>query len=54
MSDKQDVTKVQTMDVNIDELLGQPGADSIMTPTEDEKPKKTVFSSLLTLRITCI
>ena len=45
MSDKQDVTKVQTMDVNIDELLGQPGADSIMTPTEDEKPKKTVFSS---------
>ena len=45
MSDKQDVTKVQTMDINIDELLGQPGADSIMTPTEDEKPKKTVFSS---------
>ena len=38
----QDSTTVGQVDVNIDELFGNPGAESIMLP-EDEKPK-TMFS----------
>jgi hypothetical protein len=36
-------TTVEQVDVNIDEIFGMPGADNIMLPSEDEKPK-TMFS----------
>jgi hypothetical protein len=39
-----DTTTVDQVDVNLDELFGTPGADSIMLPTEEEE-KKTVFSN---------
>jgi hypothetical protein len=39
----QDSTKVEQVDVNIDDLFGAPGAESVMLPTEEEKPK-SVFS----------
>jgi hypothetical protein len=39
----QDSTKVEQVDINIDEMFGMPGAESIMLPAEEEKPK-TMFS----------
>jgi hypothetical protein len=39
----QDTTKVDQVDVNIDEMFGLPGAESVMLPSEDEKPK-SMFS----------
>ena len=42
----QDSTTVDLVDVNIDELFGTPGAESIMLPSdgkEDDKPK-SMFS----------
>jgi hypothetical protein len=42
----QDSTTVEQVDVNIDELFGMPGAESVMLPTDsklEEKPK-SVFS----------
>lgn len=42
----QDLTSVEQVDVDIDAMFGQPGADSIMLPTEEKEPeKKTVFTS---------
>jgi hypothetical protein len=38
-----DTTTVGQADVNIDELFGIPGADSIMLPADEEKPK-TMFT----------
>ena len=38
-----DTTTVGQADVNLDEIFGTPGADSVMLPAEEEKPK-TVFS----------
>ena len=39
-----DSTTVEQVDINIDEIFGSPGADSIMLPeTETEKPK-SMFS----------
>jgi hypothetical protein len=35
----QDSTTVEQVDVNIDEIFGMPGADSVMLPAEEEKPK---------------
>jgi len=35
----QDSTTVGQVDVNIDEIFGMPGADSVMLPAEEEKPK---------------
>ena len=42
-----DSTKVEQVDVNLDEIFGAPGAESIMLPAdgEEEEKKKTVFSS---------
>jgi microsomal dipeptidase-like Zn-dependent dipeptidase len=37
MAENKDNTTVQTQDINLDELLGTPGAENIMVPTE-EKP----------------
>jgi hypothetical protein len=38
-----DSTSVSQVDVNIDEIFGMPGAESIMLPEEEEKPK-SIFS----------
>ena len=39
----QDSTLVGNVDVNIDEMFGMPGAENVMLPVEEEKPK-SVFS----------
>jgi len=39
----QDSTIVGNVDVNIDEMFGMPGAENVMLPVEEEKPK-SVFS----------
>jgi hypothetical protein len=39
----QDTTTVGQADVNIDELFGMPGAESVMLPVDEEKPK-SMFS----------
>jgi len=39
----QDSTKVEQVDVNIDEMFGMPGAENVMLPADEEKPK-TMFS----------
>lgn len=39
MAETKDNTTVQTQDINLDELLGTPGAENIMVPTsKEEKP----------------
>jgi hypothetical protein len=39
----QDSTKVEQVDINIDEMFGMPGAENVMLPADEEKPK-TMFS----------
>ena len=39
-----DTTTVGQVDVNLDEIFGTPGADSIMLPSGEEEEKKSVFS----------
>jgi len=39
----QDSTRVEQIDINIDEMFGMPGADSVMLPADEEKPK-SMFS----------
>ena len=39
----QDSTKVEQIDVNIDEMFGMPGAENVMLPADEEKPK-SMFS----------
>jgi hypothetical protein len=39
----QDSTKVEQVDINIDEMFGMPGAESVMLPADEEKPK-SMFS----------
>ena len=39
----EDSTAVEQVDVNIDEIFGMPGAESVMLPAEEEKPK-SIFS----------
>ena len=39
----KDSTTVEKVDVNIDELFGMPGAESVMLPADEEKPK-SMFS----------
>lgn len=43
MADNKDTTTVQTQDINLDELLGTPGAENIMVPTSKEE-KPSVFT----------
>ena len=45
----QDSTTVEEVDVNLDEIFGQPGAESIMLPAEEVEPepqekKSNIFS----------
>ena len=45
----QDSTTVEEVDVNIDEIFGQPGAESIILPAEEVEPeveetKSKIFS----------
>ena len=37
MSDNKETTTVQTADINLDELLGTPGAENIMLPDSGEE-----------------
>jgi hypothetical protein len=39
-----DTTTVGQVDVNLDEIFGTPGADSIMLPSGEEEEKKSLFS----------
>ena len=42
----QDSTTVEQVDVNIDELFGMPGAESVMLPNDKSEPeKKSVFTA---------
>ena len=43
MAENKDNTTVQTQDINLDELLGIPGAENIMVPTSKEE-KPNVFT----------
>jgi hypothetical protein len=45
VEEPQESTTVEQVEVNIDEIFGQPGADSVMLPEEEkEEEKNTVFS----------
>ena len=48
-----DATTVAQVDVNLDELFGTPGADSIMLP-ENEEEKKSVFTNDNTVDVSFI
>ena len=37
-------TTVDQVDINIDEMFGQPGAESVMLPEEESEEKATIFS----------
>jgi preprotein translocase subunit Sec63 len=39
----QDSTKVEQVDVNIDEMFGMPGAENVMLPADEEETKNYVF-----------
>jgi hypothetical protein len=39
----QDSTTVEQVDVNIDEIFGMPGADSVMLPQDQEEKPKSMF-----------
>jgi hypothetical protein len=43
MTDNKETTTVQQADINLDELLGTPGAENIMVPTDKEE-KNSIFS----------
>lgn len=44
MTDNKETTTVQQADINIDELLGTPGADNIMLPEDKKEEKPNIFS----------
>lgn len=43
VEEPQESTTVEQVEVNIDEIFGQPGADSVMLPEEEKKKKKIQF-----------
>ena len=53
----QDSTTVEEVDVNIEEMFGQPGAESVMLPAEEVEPeekKSNLFSKSEEVDITFI
>ena len=36
----QDSTTVETVDVNLEEMFGQPGAESVMLPADEVEPEQ--------------
>ena len=48
MSEKNEQTSVQNVEIDIDEILAMPGAESVMTPGESSEKKPSVFSSMKT------
>jgi len=44
MTDNKETTTVQQADINIDELLGTPGAENIMLPEDKKEEKPNIFS----------
>ena len=49
-----DSTTVEQLDVNIDELFGTPGAESVMLPEQESEKPKTVFSNEGTVDVSFI
>jgi hypothetical protein len=49
-----DSTSVEQVDVNLDELFGTPGADSVMLPEQETEKPKTVFSNEGTVDVSFI
>jgi len=48
MAEKKVETEIQTVEMNLDEILGQPGADSILTPDKEKSEKPGIFSQVKT------
>jgi hypothetical protein len=48
MAEKKVETEVQTVEMNLDEILGQPGADSILVPDDENNEKPGIFSPVKT------
>jgi hypothetical protein len=44
MTDNKETTTVQQADINIDELLGTPGAENVMLPETKKEEKPNIFS----------
>jgi len=44
MTDNKETTTVQQADINIDELLGTPGAENVMLPEDKKEEKPNIFS----------
>ena len=44
MTDNKETTTVQQADINLDELLGTPGAENIIVPEKKEEEKPSIFS----------
>lgn len=44
MTDNKETTTVQQADINLDELLGTPGAENVMLPEQKQEEKPSIFS----------
>jgi len=44
MSDNKETTTIEQVDINLDDLLGAPGAENVMLPEKEEK-KPSIFSN---------
>ena len=44
MTDNKETTTVQQADINLDELLGTPGAENIIVPETKVEEKPNIFS----------
>lgn len=44
MTDNKETTTVQQADINLDELLGTPGAENVMLPEDKKEEKPSIFS----------
>jgi hypothetical protein len=44
MTDNKETTTVQQADINLDELLGTPGAENVMLPEDKKEEKPNIFS----------
>ena len=54
MADNTETTTIEQVDVNLDELLGTPGAENVMLPQEEEEEKKPSIFSKGTVDMTFI
>ena len=54
MADNTETTTIEQVDVNLDELLGTPGAENVMLPQEEKEEKKPSIFSKDTVDMTFI